>query len=108
MNTANAIKNKIGDNKTMEITPEIQAEIDKRVKEEADKASAEIVKTINENYEQKIEALNEAHKKEVEAYKSTISEIIQGKNEPEKTKMQTLVDEINDRRAKNNKEVNFK
>ena len=56
----------------MEITPEIQAEIDKRVKEEADKASAEIVKTINENYEQKIEALNEAHKKEVETYKITI------------------------------------
>lgn len=92
----------------MEITPEIQAEIDKRVKEEADKASAEIIKTVNENYEKKIEALNEAHKKEVAAYKNTITEIIQGKHEPEKTKMQTLVDEINDRRAKNNKEVNFK
>ena len=91
----------------MEITPEIQTEIDKRVKEEAEKASAEIVKTVNENYEQKIEALNEAHKKEVEAYKTTISEIIQGKNEPEKTKMQTLVDEINERRKKNNKEVRF-
>ena len=91
----------------MEITPEIQAEIDKRVKEEADKASAEIVKTINENYEQKIEALNETHRKEVEAYKTTISEIIQGKGEPEKSKMQTLVDEINERRKKNNKEVRF-
>ena len=91
----------------MEITPEIQAEIDKRVKEEADKASAEIVKTVSENYEQKIESLNEAHKKEVDAYKSTISEIIQGKNEPEKTKMETLVDEINERRRKNNKEVKF-
>ena len=91
----------------MEITPEIQAEIDKRVKEESEKASAEIVKTINENYEQKIEALNEAHKKEVDAYKITISEIIQGKNEPEKTKMQSLVDEINERRRKNNKEVKF-
>lgn len=92
----------------MEITPEIQAEIDKRVKEEAEKASAEIVKTVNDNYEKKIEILNEAHAKEVAAYKNTITEIIQGKNEPEKTKMQTLVDEINDRRAKNNKEVNFK
>ena len=89
----------------MEITPEIQAEIDKRVKEESEKASAEIVKTINENYEKKIEALNEAHAKEVNAYKSTISEIIQGKNEPEKSKMQTLVDEINERRKNNNKEV---
>ena len=66
----------------MEITPELQAEIDKRVKEESEKASAEIVKTINENYEKKIETLNEAHAKEVNAYKSTISEIIQGKNEP--------------------------
>lgn len=92
----------------MEITPEIQAEIDKRVKEESEKASAEIIKTINENYEKKIESLNEAHAKEVNAYKSTISEIIQGKNEPEKTKMQTLVDEINERRRNNNKEVKFK
>lgn len=92
----------------MEITPEIQAEIDKRVKEEAEKASAEIIKTVNENYEKKIETLNEAHAKEVTAYKNTISEIIQGRNEPEKTKMQTLVDEINEKRAKNNKEVNFK
>ena len=91
----------------MEITPEIQEEIDKRVKEEADKASAEIIKTVNENYEKKIETINEAHKKEVEAYKSTISEIIQGKNEPQKTKMQTLVDEINERRRNNNKEVRF-
>ena len=91
----------------MEITPEIQAEIDKRVKEESEKASAEIVKTLNDSYEQKIEALNETHKKEVEAYKTTISEIIQGKNEPEKSKMQTLVDEINERRRKNNKEVKF-
>lgn len=89
----------------MEITPEIQAEIDKRVKEEAEKASAEIIKTINENYEKKIEALNEAHTKEVNTYKSTISEIIQGKNDPEKTKMQTLVDEINERRKNNIKEV---
>ena len=92
----------------MEITPEIQAEIDKRVKEEAEKASAEIVKTVNDNYEKKIEILNEAHAKEVAAYKNTITEIIQGKNEPEKTKMQMLVDEINEKRAKNNKEVNFK
>lgn len=91
----------------MEITPEIQIEIDKKIKEEAEKASAEIVKTVNENYEKKIEALNEAHKREVDAYKSTISEIIQGKNEPEKTKMQTLVDAINERRKKNNKEVKF-
>lgn len=89
----------------MEITPEIQAEIDKRVKEEAEKASAEIIKTVNENYEKKIEALNEAHTKEVNAYKNTISEIIQGKNEPEKSKMQTLVDEINERRKNNIKEV---
>ena len=89
----------------MEITPEIQAEIDKRVKEEAEKASAEIIKTVNENYEKKIEALNEAHAKEVNAYKNTISEIIQGKNEPEKSKMQTLVDEINERRKNNIKEV---
>lgn len=89
----------------MEITPELQAEIDKRVKEESEKASAEIVKTINENYEKKIEALNEAHEKEVKAYKSTISEIIQGKHEPEKSKMQTLVDEINERRKNNHKEV---
>ena len=89
----------------MEITPEIQAEINKRVKEEAEKASAEIVKTINENYEKKIETLNEAHAKEINAYKSTISEIIQGKNEPEKTKMQALVDEINERRKNNIKEV---
>ena len=89
----------------MEITPEMQAEIDKRVKEESEKASAEIVKTINENYEKKIEALNEAHEKEVNAYKSTISEIIQGKHEPEKSKMQTLVDEINERRKNNHKEV---
>ena len=89
----------------MEITPEIQAEIDKRVKEEAEKASAEIVKTINENYEKKIEALNEAHTKEVNAYKNTITEIIQGKKDPEKTKMQTLVDEINERRKNNIKEV---
>lgn len=89
----------------MEITPEIQAEIDKRVKEEAEKASAEIIKTVNENYEKKIEALNETHAKEVNAYKSTISEIIQGKHEPAKTKMQTLVDEINERRRNNNKEV---
>ena len=85
----------------MEITPEIQAEIDK----EAEKASAEIIKTVNENYEKKIEALNEAHAKEVNAYKSTISEIIQGKNEPEKSKMQILVDEINERRKNNIKEV---
>lgn len=91
----------------MEITPEIQSEIDKRVKEESEKASAEIVKTLSENYEQKIDALNEAHKKEVDTYKSTITEIIQGKNEPEKTKMQMLVDEINERRKKNNKEVRF-
>ena len=89
----------------MEITPEIQAEIDKRVKEEAEKASAEIIKTVNENYEKKIEALNEAHAKEVNAYKSTRSEIIQGKNEPEKSKMQLLVDEINERRKNNIKEV---
>ena len=89
----------------MEITTEIQAEIDKRVKEEAEKASAEIIKTVNENYEKKIEALNEAHAKEVNAYKNTISEIIKGKNEPEKTKMQTLVDEINERRKNNIKEV---
>ena len=89
----------------MEITPEIQAEIDKRVKEEAEKASAEIIKTVNENYEKKIEALNEAHAKEVNAYKNTITEIIQGKKDPEKTKMQTLVDEINERRKNNIKEV---
>lgn len=89
----------------MEMTPEIQAEIDKRVKEEAEKASAEIIKTVNENYEKKIEALNEAHAKEVNTYKSTISEIIQGKHEPEKSKMQTLVDEINERRKNNIKEV---
>ena len=89
----------------MEMTPEIQAEIDKRVKEEAEKASAEIIKTVNENYEKKIEALNEAHAIEVNAYKSTISEIIQGKHEPEKSKMQTLVDEINERRKNNIKEV---
>lgn len=89
----------------MEMTPEIQAEIDKRVKEESEKASAEIIKTVNENYEKKIEALKEAHAKEVNAYKSTISEIIQGKHEPEKSKMQTLVDEINERRKNNNKEV---
>ena len=89
----------------MEITPEIQAEIDKRVKEEAEKASAEIIKTVNENYEKKIETLNEAHAKEVNAYKNTITEIIQGKKEPEKSKMQTLVDEINERRKNNIKEV---
>ena len=89
----------------MEITPEIQAEIDKRVKEESEKASAEIVKTINENYEKKIEALNEAHAKEVNAYKTTISEIIQGKSEPEKSKMQTLDEENNKRHKKNIKEV---
>ena len=70
----------------MEITPEIQAEIDKRVQEEAEKASAEIIKTVNENYEKKIEALNEAHTKEVNAYKNTISEIIQGKNELNRSK----------------------
>ena len=91
----------------MEITPEIQAEIDKRVKEESEKASAKIIKTVSENYEKKIEALNEAHAKEVTAYKSTISEIIQGNNEPEKSKMQTLVDEINERRKKNINEANL-
>ena len=89
----------------MEITPEIQAEIDKRVKEEAEKASAEIIKTVNENYEKKIEALNEAHAKEVNAYKSTISEINQGKNKPEKSKMQTLVDEKKKKKKNNIKEV---
>lgn len=85
----------------MEITPEIQAEIDKRVKEEAEKASTEIIKTVTENYDKKIEALNEAHVKEVNAYKNTITEIIQGKKDPEKSKMQTLVDEINERRKNN-------
>lgn len=85
----------------MEITPEIQTEIDKRVKEEAEKASSEIIKTVTENYDKKIEALNEAHAKEVNAYKNTITEIIQGKTDPEKSKMQTLVDEINERRKNN-------
>lgn len=85
----------------MEITPEIQAEIDKRVKEEAEKASSEIIKTVTENYDKKIEALNEAHTKEVNAYKNTITDIIQGKTDPEKSKMQTLVDEINERRKNN-------
>lgn len=92
----------------MEITPEIQAEIDKRVKEEAEKASAEIIKTVTENYDKKIEALNEAHSKEVNTYKNTITEIIQGKKDPEKTKMQALVDEINERRKNNIKEVKIK
>lgn len=82
----------------MEITPEIQAVIDEKVKEEAQKASVEIINTLKENYEKKIEDISAEREKDKKAFKDTIAEIINGKNVEEKTKMEILVDEINEKR----------
>ena len=93
----------------MEITPEMQELIEKKAaeiaeekaKEIAETKAAEIVKQVADENTKKIEQLNATHAAEIKTYKDSIAEIINGKNEPEKSKMQLLVDEINARRRAN-------
>ena len=77
----------------MEITPEMQDLIEKK--------AAEIVKQVADENAKKVEQLNATHAAEIKTYKDSIAAIINGKNEPEKSKMQMLVDEINARRRAN-------
>ena len=93
----------------MEITKEMQdlieakaAEIaEEKAKEIAETKAAEIVKQVADENAKKIEQLNATHAAEIKTYKDSIAAIINGKNEPEKSKMQLLVDEINERRRLN-------
>lgn len=93
----------------MEITKEMQdlieakaAEIaEEKAKEIAETKAAEIVKQVADENAKKIEQLNATHAAEIKTYKDSIAAIINGKNEPEKNKMETLVDEINERRRSN-------
>ena len=93
----------------MEITKEMQdlieakaAEIaEEKAKEIAETKAAEIVKQVADENAKKIEQLNETHAAEIKTYKDSIAAIINGKNEPKKSKMQLLVDEINERRRSN-------
>ena len=93
----------------MEITPEMQELIEKKAaeiaeekaKEIAETKAAEIVKQVADENAKKVEQLNATHAAEIKTYKDSIAAIINGKNEPEKSKMQLLVDEINARRRAN-------
>ena len=93
----------------MEITPEMQELIEKnaaeiaeeKAKEIAETKAAEIVKQVADENAQKVEQLNATHAADIKTYKDSIAAIINGKNEPEKSKMQLLVDEINERRRSN-------
>lgn len=93
----------------MEITKEMEdlieakaAEIaEEKAKEIAETKAAEIVKQVADENAKKIEQLNATHAAEIKTYKDSIAAIINGKNEPEKSKMQLLVDEINERRRSN-------
>ena len=80
----------------MEITKEMQDLIEAK--------AAEIVKQVADENAKKIEQLNATHAAEIKTYKDSIAAIINGKNEPEKSKMQLLVDEINERRRSNLKQ----
>ena len=96
----------------MEITKEMQdlieakaAEIaEEKAKEIAETKAAEIVKQVADENAKKIVQLNATHAAEIKTYKDSIAAIINGKNEPEKTKMETLVEEINERRRSNLKQ----
>ena len=96
----------------MEITKEMQDLIEakateiaeEKAKEIAETKAAEIVKQVADENAKKIEQLNTAHAAEIKTYKDSIAAIINGKNEPEKSKMQLLVDEINERRRSNLKQ----
>lgn len=93
----------------MEITPEMQELIEKKAaeiaeekaKEIAETKAAEIVKQVADENAKKVEQLNATHAAEIKTYKDSIAAIINGKNEPAKSKMQLLVDEINERRRSN-------
>ena len=93
----------------MEIPKEMQdlieakaAEIaEEKAKEIAETKAAEIVKQVADENAKKIEQLNATHAAEIKTYKDSIAAIINGKNEPEKTKMEMLVEEINERRRSN-------
>lgn len=93
----------------MEITPEMQELIEKKAaeiaeekaKEIAETKAAEIVKQVADENAKKVEQLNATHAAEIKTYKDSIAAIINGKNEPVKSKMQLLVDEINARRRAN-------
>lgn len=93
----------------MEITQEMQELIEKKAteiaeekaKEIAETKAAEIVKQVADENSKKVEQLNAAHAAEIKTYKDSIAAIINGKNEPEKSEMQLLVDEINARRRAN-------
>ena len=93
----------------MEITQEMQELIEKKAaeiaeekaKEIAETKAAEIVKQVADENAKKVEQLNATHAAEIKTYKDSIASIINGKNEPEKSKMQLLVDEINARRRAN-------
>lgn len=85
----------------MEITPELQAIIEDKAKEIAEEKAKEIVKQVTEESESRIKTLNEKHAAEVKTYKDSITAIIAGKGEPpKKTKIETLIDEINARRQR--------
>ena len=93
----------------MEITPEMQELIEKKAaeiaeekaKEIAETKAAEIVKQVADENAKKVEQLNATHAAEIKTYKDSIAAIINGNTEPEKSKMQLLVDEINARRRAN-------
>ena len=93
----------------MEITPEMQELIEKKAAEIAEEKAmeiaeakaAEIVKQVADENAKKVEQLNATHAAEIKTYKDSIAAIINGKNEPKKSKMQLLVDEINARRRAN-------
>ena len=93
----------------MEITPEMQELIEKKAaeiaeekaKEIAETKAAESVKQVADENAKKVEQLNATHAAEIKTYKDSIAAIINGKNGPEKSKMQLLVDEINARRRAN-------
>lgn len=94
----------------MEFSEEMQAAIEAKAKEIAEEKAkeiaeakaAEIVKQINDENNKKTETLIKQHEAEIKTYKDSITAIIQGKTDKsEKTKMETLVDEINARRRAN-------
>ena len=83
----------------MEMTPEMQAEIAKQVQEQTETA----IKTTREEFETRIKTIEDKHAAEVSGYKETIKQLINVKNEPTKTKMDELVEEINKKRGRKQK-----
>ena len=87
----------------MELTPELKAELERLAEEKAktlaEEKAKEIVTQVSNECEKRITALSEKHNAEIKTYKDSITAIIAGIEEkPEKTEIETLVDEINKRR----------